>query len=166
MKLEYRAGREGDVDEICRLVSSAIAAMEDHHIHQWDEIYPSRETFMEDIRRGELYVGLAGDNICVIYVVNQMCDAEYQNGDWKYTEGTYRIVHRLCVNPEYQHRGIAKATLLHMEEELRRQHIGAVRLDVFSENPFALALYEHCGYTRTGFADWRMGRFYLMEKKL
>lgn len=40
------------------------------------------------------------------------------------------------------------------------------RLDAFTENPFALKLYDNLGYSRVGYADWRKGRFYLMEKYL
>jgi hypothetical protein len=35
-----------------------------------------------------------------------------------------------------------------------------------TENPFAQNLYRHNGYEARGFADWRKGRFDLMEKKL
>lgn len=51
-----------------------------------------------------------------------------------------------------------------MEEELNAIGIHSIRLDVFSQNPHALKLYDSMGYARTGYADWRMGRFYLMEK--
>lgn len=40
----------------------------------------------------------------------------------------------------------------------------AIRLDVFSRNPYSQRLYARAGYVQTGIADWRMGRFYLMEK--
>ncbi|MBD5427537.1 MAG: hypothetical protein HDR38_08340 [Treponema sp.] len=42
--------------------------------------------------------------------------------------------------------------------------IHTIRLDAFSENPYALRLYEHMGYVKVGTADWRKGMFYLMEK--
>ena len=62
--------------------------------------------------------------------------------------------------------GIAKTTLSHIEQELWKSNIEAVRLDAFSENPFALSLYQKAGYEKVGVADWRKGRFYLMEKRL
>lgn len=52
----------------------------------------------------------------------------------------------------------------HIEAELRQCNIEAIRLDVFSENPYALKLYQNMGFIKTGHADWRKGRFYLMEK--
>lgn len=44
--------------------------------------------------------------------------------------------------------------------------IESIRLDVFTQNPFALRLYEKTGYRKTGTADWRKGKFILMEKVL
>ena len=42
----------------------------------------------------------------------------------------------------------------------------SVRLDVYSENPYALRLYQGNGYMKRGYADWRKGRFFMMEKQL
>ena len=82
--MKYRLGSLTDIDRICGLVSSAIRLMDSQGIYQWDEIYPTKEDFM----------------------------------------------------------------------------------DVFSENPFALKLYKRNGYQVRGCADWRKGRFFLMEKSL
>ena len=90
--------------------------------------------------------------------INKECDREYENGRWKYPDCEYRVIHRLCVHPKYQNRGVAKSTLFHIEEELKKMNIRAIRLDVFSNNPFALSLYFGIGYEKVGFADWRMGR--------
>lgn len=164
--MTFRIANEHDIDNICDLISLAIKNMEKHHIFQWDSIYPKREDFMQDIQRGECFVGLSDNEISVVYTINQMCEKEYQNGNWKYPHYEYRIIHRLCVHPKFQNQGVAKTALLHIEDELRDMDVAAIRLDVFSNNPFALALYSHCGYEKVGVADWRKGRFYLMEKHL
>lgn len=166
IKMEFRPARETDIDDICDLVASAIARMREQKIFQWDEIYPAREDFLNDLQENTLSVGVIDGEIAVTFTVNRTCDPEYNDGDWQYPEEEYRIVHRLCVHPKFQGRGVAGLTLRHIEEELRRRKIGAVRLDTFTQNPSAIALYAGNGYEKRGFADWRMGRFYLMEKKL
>lgn len=70
------------------------------------------------------------------------------------------------MNPKFKHRGIARQVMLHMEEEERQQGIESIRLDAFTKNPFALKLYEELGYVTVGYADFRKGRFKLMEKIL
>lgn len=166
MQIEYRIAGIDDLDNICSMVKAAVDTMTEQNIFQWDDLYPAREDFENDIHKRQLYIGLAEETIAVIYVLNQECDEEYRNGDWKYTDTPFYVIHRLCVNPVFQNKGIAKNTLLHIEEQLKSMGAGAVRLDVFSENPFALKLYDGLGYIRTGSAHWRKGEFYLMEKRI
>lgn len=164
--MEFRPARQEDIDSICELVAAAIAHMQEQNIFQWDKNYPIREDFLEDLRNNTLFVGLVEGEIVVIFTVNQICEPEYDDGDWQYPEEEYRIVHRLCVSPKFQGRGVGRRTLRHIEEELRGQKIGAVRLDTFTGNPKALALYTGSGYEKRGFVDWSKGRFCLLEKKL
>lgn len=166
MTLQYRKATSDDIEEICSLISHAIDEMIRHDILQWDELYPTREDFLADINKNHLYVGLIDKRIAVVYALNQECDAEYQNGLWKYPDEPYYVLHRLCVDPDFQNRGVARHTLLHIETELLKKNIHAIRLDAFSNNPFSLKLYDSLNYTRVGYADWRKGRFYLMEKYL
>ncbi len=162
----FRRAEENDIDAICELVKAAIGSMEKREIFQWDDIYPTKEDFLNDIQKQQLYIGIVDDDAAVVYTVNKECEKEYENGRWRYPDCEYRVIHRLCVNPAYQNKGIAKTTLLHIEKELHKLNVRAIRLDVFSENPFALSLYLNAGYEKVGFADWRKGRFYLMEKQL
>lgn len=166
MEIKYRPAEESDIDTICSLVGRAIDSMRENKISQWDKVYPSREVFAEDIFKDELFVGMLDGDIAVLYTINMECDDEYNKCCWKYTDCEYRIIHRLCVDPKYQNRGIAKNTLNHIEKELKEASVEAIRLDVFSNNPSALALYLNSGYEKAGTADWRMGRFFLMEKRL
>lgn len=160
MRLLYQKASFDNVSEIMGLIQGAILNMEKHGIYQWDKLYPTEEVIVNDISNGELYIGKVEDIIAVIYVINKSYDVEYHNGDWQYPNAEYRIIHRLCVHPEYQQKGIAKKTMKHIEAELRQCNIEAIRLDVFSENPYALKLYQNMGFIKTGHADWRKGRFY------
>ena len=164
--MHYRLAEEKDIGSIMHLVASAVAEMENRGIFQWDDLYPAEEVFLSDIRNGWLYAGMQDTDIAVIYAVSRECDEQYANGNWKYPGSEYRVLHRLCVDPRFQNRGIAKETLRHIEEELRENGVETVRLDVFCNNPYALALYRRSGYEQVGTALWRKGTFYLMEKHL
>ena len=164
MTLQYRKATLNDLEEIYSLVSLAIDDLIKKEILQWDELYPTKVDFRDDISCDQLYVGLVDGHIAVVYALNQECEQEYQNGNWKYPDKPYYVVHRLCVHPDFQHKGIAKYTLVHIEAELLKNDIHAIRLDAFSNNPYALKLYDSLHYSRVGYVDWRKGRFYLMEK--
>lgn len=153
-----------DLPEIIGLTYSAVLEMENNGIHQWDELYPTSEDFSADISAGELYVGTVCGRIAVVYAFNQKCDGEYQKGSWQYPNEEFAVIHRLCVSPVFQHKGIAAEAVSHIEKELHKQGIKVIRLDVFTENPYALRLYKKLGFNKTGKVTWRKGDFYLMEK--
>lgn len=164
--MEYRLGKLDDLENICCLVRAAIHTMEKQGIKQWDELYPTREDFMKDIHKKTLFVAMEEKKLAAIYVISRECDDAYRKCTWDNSEDTSCIIHRLCVSPEYQNMGLGKQILKHIEEQLRTLGYESVRLDVFAENPYALKLYEKAGYKRRGTADWRKGRFWIMEKTL
>lgn len=166
MDIYFRAANINDLPQIMDLIKSAISQMENSGIMQWDELYPTSEDFVQDINAGHLYVGLINGNIAVVYALNQLYDEAYKYGNWKIPEKPFIIIHRLCVHPKYQHLGIAQKTMSYIETQVTQLKIAAIRLDVYSQNPYALKLYKKCGYTTIGTANWRKGMFYLMEKYL
>lgn len=166
MNIQYRKATIEDLYEIMEMIKFAVFTMENSGIYQWDEVYPDKSTIKSDIENGELYIGKIDGRTAVIYVINQFFDDEYKNGEWQYPNVDFRIIHRLCVHPDFQNKGVAKAVMQHIETKLRKSGVEAIRLDAFSENPYALRLYESFGYKTEGFADWRKGKFHLMEKNL
>ncbi len=164
--MQYRLGRLEDLDEICRLFEKAIEHMEHQGIHQWDESYPTREDFLDDINQNTLYVAVEDGKITAVYVINQECDEEYHTCKWHNPDDSACIIHRLCVSPDFQNKGIGSKVLSHIEEQAKSMGYLSIRLDVFSKNPYALKLYEKNGYEKRGHADWRKGHFFLLEKTL
>ena len=140
--------------------------MENNDIHQWDEIYPDKAILAEDISKNLMYIGEIDNKIAVCFVLSEECDEEYKNGAWKYPDARFSVIHRLCVNPDFQNQGIAAKTLEYIENLCKSQGYEAIRLDCFTKNPYSIRLYEKAGYSITGYADWRKGRFELREKKL
>jgi len=164
--MEYRLGRKEDIEKISALISDAIKEMESKGIHQWDEIYPTVEDFTDDISKSDLYVVIEKDKLAAIYVISDEADEAYKKADWQYPDESAYIIHRFCILPDFQNRGLGKQILMHIEEQIRDMGYKSVRLDVFTENPYAQRLYRHNGYEVRGYADWRKGRFDLMEKRL
>jgi len=166
LNLVFRKAAMEDLDAVFQVFCQAIAEMDRNGIPQWDERYPDKAILAEDISKAELSIGLLGADIASVFVLNAVCDPEYENGAWQYPDATYRIIHRLCVNPKFQNQGIGSRTMRHIEAQLKADGIDCVRLDAFTRNPYALRMYDKLGYLRVGTADWRKGRFWLMEKKL
>ncbi len=166
LRLKYSKANINQLDKIFELYSAAIENMEKQNIHQWDEIYPDKEILRQDILKEQMYIGKIDNNIAVCFVLNEECDEEYKNGKWNYPDSKFCVIHRLCVNPEFQNQGIASKTMDYIEKICKKAGYDSIRLDCFTENPYSQKLYNKAGYTITGYADWRKGRFELREKKI
>ncbi len=168
MDIRYRLATMDDLPAVLALLRAAIREMERNGIHQWDErYYPNEEILREDIERSEMRVGLTNDRIAAIFVLNHDGgEEEYNDAPWQQPDLPFLCIHRLCVHPDFQQKGVAKSALAEMERIAAAQGAKALRLDVFSRNPYACRLYETFGFTFVRAADWRMGRFHLMEKYL
>lgn len=164
--MRCRLGTKDDIDAIVHLVSDAIKEMELHGIYQWDEIYPTAGDFAEDIKKNNLYVAEEKKELIAVYVISGESDDAYKSAEWKCPDETAYILHRFCVSPKFQGKGIGKQLLLEIESQIRDMGYDSVRLDVFTKNPYAQRLYRHNGYEARGIAAWRKGYFDLMEKRL
>ena len=164
--MKYFKADISQLDEIFSVYSNAIIAMEKDNIPQWDEIYPDKTILEEDISKNQMYIGKIDNEIAVCFVLSEECDEEYKNGKWHYPDAKFNVIHRLCVNPKFQNRGIATETMKYIEELSKSQGYDVIRLDCFTLNPYSQKLYNKTGYSVTGYADWRKGRFELREKKI
>ncbi len=166
LNLNYSKARPEQTEEVFSVFSAAIINMEKQEIHQWDDIYPDKAIITEDIARNQMFIGTIDNKIAVCFVLSEECDEEYKNGQWKWPEARFCVIHRLCVSPDFQNQGIAAKTLNYIENLCKSQGYDSIRLDCFTENPFSRKLYDKAGYSVVGYADWRKGRFELREKKL
>ncbi|MDD5928982.1 MAG: GNAT family N-acetyltransferase [Spirochaetales bacterium] len=164
--MNYTKAIINQLEEVFSVYSNAIIAMEKDGIPQWDEIYPDKAIIKEDIEKAQMYIGTENEKIAVCFVLNTECDEEYKNGKWSFPDSNFCVIHRLCVSPEFQHKGIAGKTMNYIEELCKENGFDSIRLDCFTKNPYSIKLYNKAGYSVTGYADWRKGRFELREKKL
>lgn len=164
--MHYRKGTISDLKDIVSLVEDAIREMERKGIHQWDGVYPTEADFERDILNDTLFVAEHAGELMAVYVISQEADEAYDRCTWKMQKETACVVHRLCVSPRFQNKGFGGQILENIEEQAAALGYRSIRLDVFTQNPYALKIYRRSHYEERGFADWRKGRFILMEKGL
>lgn len=156
-----------DLENIMHLVHRVIEEMERNGIRQWNETYPHRQTFAEDLASGNLYLGFYDEALAAMFVLNEtMTEDECRDGNWRFPTAHFAVIHRLCVDPAFQQNGLGRRTCLAAEETARDLGYDTIRIDAFSQNPYALRMYEKLAYTRVGETLFPEGLFFLMEKKL
>ena len=162
-----RLATEYDLNAVVLLLKDCIADMRRAGIDQWDDVYPSHQTLISDIRAGAMHLGLQDRETLVgALVLNEFQNAEWDQAHWTITGVPILVVHRLMVHPTHQGKGIARDLMRFSETWARANGYGAIRLDAFSANPRALRLYHRLGYRDAGGASFRKGPFRCFEKEI
>lgn len=166
MDFLFRIASDDDFNEVSALFKEAIVNLQMNHIDQWDEYYPNNKTLIEDIEKQHMYVMTSDGKIVSAIVLNEEQNDDYDNMNWMNQTGKFAVFHRLCVHPDFQNRGIGRATVIYAEQHLADAGYESIRLDAFLNNLKSLRLYESLEYTLIGKTFYRKGEFGLYEKQL
>lgn len=135
--------------------------------------HPTREMIVAYIENENMFYAQEDGSIIAALAVTLCQNEEYHSIDWavKAQDTEIAVVHILCVSPDKQGEGIAKAIIKEVCRYAYKQKKKAVRLDALCCNTPAHALYraldfelrgvKNCYASNTGWID-----FYYFEKRL
>lgn len=166
--MKITQGNLTDLTSIMELINSVIQAMENQHIFQWNEHYPTAATFENDLRNNSLFLMRNEDEILGIIAFDENQSPEYSQIDWITSGDRVLVIHRLAVNPKYQGQGYARKLMAYAEEYASRHNYQSIRLDAYTGNARTLNFYEKRDYKKTGelYFPWRELPFNCYEKVL
>ncbi|MFT7052381.1 MAG: ribosomal protein S18 acetylase RimI-like enzyme [Psychroserpens sp.] len=139
-----------DIDAILDITKACAKHMIAHDIFQWNEHYPNREAFENDVDRQELYVLEIKNSIVGCIVISINMDKEYKPIKWLISNTNHNYIHRLAIHPERQGEGFAQKLMHYAEQHSRRNKYASIRLDTFSQNQRNQKFYELRGYQKLG----------------
>lgn len=145
-----RRAKASEISRLLEITQACATHMITEGIFQWNEHYPSRLAFDNDVDRDELYVYEKGHEIIGCIVISTFKDEEYQSVSWLTKDSIHYYIHRLAVHPEFQSQGIAQELMNYAEAKARQANIASIRLDTFSQNKRNQRFYEQRGYKRLG----------------
>jgi ribosomal protein S18 acetylase RimI-like enzyme len=164
--IAFRQAAYEDFGSVKALFREGIRGMLAAGIEQWDEQYPGEDILESDIKSGCMYVCCLSGAVVSAMAFNEYQDPEYEDVAWQYRQGKTGVIHRVCVHPDAQGKGVAKQMISFMEDRARGMGYACIRLDTFSGNAPALALYRSLGYTYVGDVFFAKGKFHCFEKAL
>ena len=145
-----RKATKQDIAAILEITKACAAFMIKKNIFQWNENYPNRLAFKNDIERGELYV-LENQSILIgCIVISSLMDKEYQETQWLTPNKNNIYIHRLAIHPNQQAKGYAQKFMNFAEEFAKENNYNSIRLDTFSQNKRNQKFYELRNYKRLG----------------
>ena len=143
--------REANSDDIKAILSITKACSTDlisKGIFQWNEHYPSKEAFDNDLKNHWLYVIVNEDKTIGSITITPEMDEEYTPVKWLSKTNNNLYVHRLAVGPKMQGKGHAQKLMDFAENYARENKYESIRLDTFSKNLRNQKFYEQRGYIR------------------
>jgi len=139
-----------DIDSIMPITKACARFMIEKNIFQWNEHYPNRAAFEQDVKRNELYVLELDNTIVGCIVISTFMDSEYIPIQWLTPNEDNIYIHRLAIHPEHQGKGCAQRLMDFAENSAKQNNFKSIRLDTFSQNKRNQKFYELRGYKRLG----------------
>lgn len=137
-----------DLDRVKEIAEACAKKMIENKIFQWNDKYPSREIFKEDIKNKSLYVSKINKEIVGCIMFSSFKDDVYESVNWITQDGYNLYVHRLAVHPIFQNKGIGRKMMDFAESFAKSNNYISIRLDTFSQNSRNNKFYKSRGYRR------------------
>ena len=139
-----------DLDIVKKIAEACAIDMANYSIFQWNEKYPSRDVFKNDIETGALYVIEINKKIVGCIMLSDVKDDSYKDVKWLTKDFKNLYVHRLAVNPDYQKKGHGRRLMDFAESFAVENNFTSIRLDTFSLNHRNNKFYKSRGYNQLG----------------
>ena len=145
-----RLAKKIEIPRILAITKACAKDMIRQNILQWNEDYPSKNAFENDIKRNELYVLISDDTIIGCMVLTPSMDREYIPINWLTENDNNLYIHRLAIHPNNQGKGFAQILMDFAEQYAIHNNYISIRLDTFSKNVRNQKFYEIRGFKRLG----------------
>ena len=156
-----------NLDKVKEIAECCASDMINRNIFQWNEKYPSKKIFKEDIESNSLYLAKINQEIVGCIMLTKNKDDVYKDIKWLSEDNINLYIHRLAVHPLFQKKGIGRKMMDFAEDYAKSNNYESVRLDTFSKNKRNNIFYENRGYIRLGnvyFPEQSRFPFYCFEK--
>ena len=137
-----------DINDIMKMIHDCANDLIGKNIFQWNEKYPSRDIFLSDIEKKNLFILKNNSGIIGCIALSHEKDIEYNDVKWLTKDDKNLYVHRLAVDPKFQKKGIGKLLMDFAEDYARNNKFISVRLDTFSKNERNNRFYKSRKYTK------------------
>lgn len=165
--MTIRPATTADMPALMNLLRRIIPLMHEAGNFQWDDQYPNKIVFGEDIEKSQLWVvGIAG-HIAGVAALTEDQEPEYAQVGFDLNQRAV-VTHRLAVDPAFRGQGVAAALLAQAEQLALQRGISFLRIDTNSENQATQKLFPKLGYHFAGeiTLSFRPGLRFLAYEKI
>lgn len=150
--VSYRSAQPEDIDRIMLIVRQAKNSLRKHRVDQWQGVYPTQESFLADMDRGECFVVCCGELVAAVFTLSvnkEACYDELTDGKWSPCED-YCVLHRIAVAAEYRGSGLAQKVIGFVQQQAELLGKSCIRTDTHRKNKAMKELLSTAGYRYRG----------------
>lgn len=149
-----RKAVRSDIDAVAEIYDAIHSGIEEGRIplHWARNVYPTRQTAVQALERGELFVEIESGTVTAAAIINRKQGPEYEEGNWRYEAPSEEIMvlHTLVVDPRYSGRGYGTRMMAFYEQYGKDGGCQYLRLNTQAQNTPARRFYEKLGYEEAG----------------
>jgi len=143
-----RLAETKDLDEIMKIIEEAKLFLKENGVPQWQNGYPNKDSFKEDILKKQLYV-FEDSVIKGVFVLSKETESCYITDFWP-EAFDYLVIHRIAVKNEYKGENIAGQMFDFSFKKARETNKKSIRVDTHEKNIIMQKLlkkhnFEYCG---------------------
>lgn len=151
--MKIRKSYLDDLPQIMQIIDQAKESLKRDGVNQWQDGYPNQETIKKDISDACSYVVVSNDVVVATFMLAGGPDASYSNiyeGAWINNERNYYVLHRIAVDQDYKHQGVAKFIIESIVREKLNPEFVSLRIDTHKDNFRMRRLLQSLGFSYCG----------------
>ena len=134
--IKIRKTEEKDIEIIMTIVNQAQEYFRSQGINQWQNGYPTKDVFTQDICNERSYV-VENDGMVVgtffFAIDKEPTYKKIYEGSWQHN-GVYGMIHRVAVDNSMKGNGIGGKIVAFATEQCKKQNIASLRIDTHKDN--------------------------------
>lgn len=144
MSLKIRLATPADAPSVVEIYDEAKAFFKQTGLDQWQDGYPSEDSFLQDVERGEGYVGEIQGEIAVTFMFKLGAEPDYNavDGAWISQADCCAILHRIAVKSAYKGCGTAGNIIEYIARKSRKAGVESLRGDTHEGNAAMRRMFE------------------------
>ena len=139
--MNIRSANIEDLDSLMEITQRCIKNLDKQGIDQWDNTYPSKKAFLNDIQEETLYVIDSPNGIRGCICINELEYPGYENATWSGSD--FHVIHKMIIDPLYENKGNGKFAMSFAEKFALEKAKDSIRLDCYKKNLRANNFYQN-----------------------
>lgn len=147
------------LSQVEQLYNDAKLYFKQNNIDQWQDGYPNKDSFLQDVENGESYVLIMGEQVLATFMLSVKTEPTYNkiyDGQWSCGE-TYGVIHRIAVAPNEKGKGVFGKIIEFSKNFCNQNGKQALRADTHEDNLSMQKALIKNGFTKCGFIYLQQG---------